>query len=200
MECEHGCFDVKHASKLDNPDRIKELRPHQLLANVAGVAKGMVCIDFGSGTGTFAFPMAKLVGDDGKVYAVDRSAEMLGRIREKNPPANLVLLQREVELTGLDSQIADVCLLAFILHELKKPEPLVVEAFRLLKPGGRLVVVEWKAELDSKGPPKSVRIAKGQIERLFKQVGVNLVEFRDWSKNHYVAVGERFVRQIGEQL
>jgi ubiquinone/menaquinone biosynthesis C-methylase UbiE len=91
--------------------------------------------------------------------------------------------------TGLDSEIADVCLLAFILHEVKESERLMAEAFRLLKPEGKVVVVEWKAELDSPGPPQRVRLTRGRVEQLFKQVGLALVEYIDWSGNHYVAVG-----------
>jgi len=186
-----GCFDVKRASKLDSEGRIKELRLHEFLKDVARVTEGMVCIDFGSGTGTFALPMARCVGDNGKVYAVDSSAEMLGHIRAKNPPLNLVLVQRDVAQTGLDDQIADICLLAFILHEVKQPDNLIAEAFRLLKPGGRLLVVEWKADLESPGPPKSRRITRGQIEQLFGQAGLSLVEYLDWSRNHYVATGSK---------
>ena len=56
-----GIFDINQAHKLDNLGRIKELKPFELLQNVAGVTKSMVCIDFGSGTGTFALPLAVLV-------------------------------------------------------------------------------------------------------------------------------------------
>ena len=186
-----GCFDVNRASKLDSEGRIKELRPYALLKEVAGVTTGMVCIDFGSGTGTFALPLASCVGNEGKVYAVDNSAEMLQRIRAKNPPPNLLLVQRDVGKTGLDSKMADLCLLAFILHEVKRPDRVMAEAFRLLKPGGRVVVVEWKGELDSPGPPQSIRLTRGQIEQLFKQTGLASVDYIDWTRNHYVAIGNR---------
>ena len=187
----NGCFDIRQASKLDKTGRIKELRPYQLLKNVAEVTKDMICIDFGSGTGTFALPMADLVGDKGKVYAVDNSTEMLENIRTKNPPPNLILLQRDVERTALYDQIADLCFLALILHEVKQPENLIAEAFRLLKSEGRLVILEWKADLDSPGPPRKKRISREQIEQLFRQVGLNLVGYMDWSKNHYVAIGKK---------
>ncbi len=186
-----GCFDIKKASKLDSEGRIKELRPYDLLKDVAGVASGMVCIDFGSGTGTFAFPMAQFVGNEGKVYAVDNSTDMLEYIRAKKPPANLVLVQRDVGRTGLDSQIADLCLLAFILHEVKVPDYVINEASRLLKPEGKILVVEWKADLDSPGPPRNRRITKEQLERLFRQAGLSLAEYIDWSGNHYAAIGKK---------
>jgi len=186
-----GCFDVKRAAKLDSEGRLKDLRLDEFLKDVARVTEGMVCIDFGSGTGTFALPLAQYVGNNGKVYAVDSSAEMMGHIQAKNPPPNLILVQRDVANTGLDDQIADICLLAFILHEVKQPESLIAEASRLLKPQGRLLVVEWKAELESPGPPKSRRIARGQIEQLFGHAGLSSIQYLDWSGNHYVAIGSK---------
>jgi ubiquinone/menaquinone biosynthesis C-methylase UbiE len=185
------CFDVKQAAKLDSEGRLKDLRLDEFVKDVARVAEGMVCIDFGSGTGTFALPLAQYAGNSGKVYAVDNSAEMMGHIQAKKPPPNVVLVQRDVTQTGLDDQIADICLLAFILHEVKQPESLVAEAARLLKPQGRLLVVEWKAELESPGPPKSRRITREQIQQLFGQAGLSLVEYRDWSGNHYIAIGSK---------
>lgn len=185
------CFDVKQAAKLDSEGRLKDLRLDEFVKDVARVTDGMVCIDFGSGTGTFALPLAQYAGNSGKVYAVDNNAEMLGHIRAKNPPPNLVLVQRDVAQTELDDQIADLCLSAFILHEVRQPDNLVAEAFRLLKPQGRLLVVEWKAELESPGPPKSRRITREQIEQLFGRAGLSLVEYLDWSINHYVAIGSK---------
>jgi len=154
-----GIFDIKQANKLDNRDRIKELKPLELLRDIAGIKTGYTCVDFGSGTGTFALPMTELVGDEGKVFAIDNSDLMFTHIRAKNPPSNLILINSDVNKTGLSDGIADICLLAFILHEVKTPDHLITETHRLLKPGGRIVIVEWKEDLDSPGPPRRVRIS-----------------------------------------
>ena len=143
----------------------------------------------------FALPMAELVGSKGKVYAVDNSADMLGYIKAKNPPPNLVLVNNDVGQTGLNSHIADVCLLAFILHEVKEPVKLIAEAFRLLKSDGKLVIVEWKADLDAPGPPRKRRISKEQIELMLDQIGLTLESYFNWSQNHYVAVAK--VKEVG---
>ncbi len=63
-------------------------------------------------------------------------------IRAKNPPPNLELVLADVNRTGLPDAIADICLLASILHEVGEPGRLMAEAARLLKPGGRAVVVD----------------------------------------------------------
>jgi ubiquinone/menaquinone biosynthesis C-methylase UbiE len=188
---DEGIFDIKQAHKLDNPGRLKDLRPIELLVKAARITDGNICVDFGSGTGTFALPMAELVGNNGKVYAIDRSIEMLAYIKAKNLPKNVMLIHNNVEKTGLESRIADVCILAFILHEIKEPGNLIAEAFRLLKPHGRLIVVEWKAELDIPGPPRGSRISKEQIMQLFNRNGFTLANYINWSQNHYVALADK---------
>ncbi len=183
-----GHFNIERAPVLDNEERLKELRIDQLLTDVAGINKGMICVDLGCGTGAFSFPMVLQVGEEGVVYAVDDSAEMLDYLRTKNPPPNLRLVHSDAEQTGLDSRIADLCLLAFILHEVKQADTLVAEAFRLLKPEGKLLIVEWKAELVSPGPPRKIRLSKEQVNQLCHQAGFSGFKYSDWSKNHYVAV------------
>jgi ubiquinone/menaquinone biosynthesis C-methylase UbiE len=96
-----------------------------------------------------------------------------------------------VTQTGLDAASADVCLLAFILHELKEPEPLVAESARLLKPGGIAVVVDWRAEKDKPGPPRDVRISKERLAGLFKGASLRLESYTEWTASAYAAVGRR---------
>jgi len=183
-----GIFDVRKAHKLDTPGRVKDLRPVELLRDVAGIADGDTGIDLGSGTGMFTLPMAELVGSRGRVYAIDDSEAMMEHLRSKNPPANITLVKRDVRQTGLNGKIADVCLLAFILHEVTEPVSLITEAFRLLKSGGRLVIVEWKPEFDSPGPPRNKRFSKEQIEQFLSRAGLRMEKHLDWSQNHYVAL------------
>jgi ubiquinone/menaquinone biosynthesis C-methylase UbiE len=183
-----GHFDTKRARFLDSEERIKEMRPYQLLKDTAGVTSGMTCIDLGCGTGTFSFPMLLCVGSEGIVYAIDDSAEMLERIRAKNPPPNLIVVHGDVSRTGLDNEIADFCLLSSILHEVEQPANLLAEAFRLLKPDGKLLLIEWKADLDSPGPPQIRRLSRENVEQLFKQADFQNFQYIDWSQNHYVTL------------
>jgi ubiquinone/menaquinone biosynthesis C-methylase UbiE len=175
-------------SRLENDGRREELKPYEMLRDIGGVREGMTCVDLGCGTGMFAIPMAEIVGMAGKVYGVDDSADLLAYLRGKNPPANLVLVQKDVSETGLDEGIADFCLLAFILHEVKEPEVLIAEAFRLLKPGGRVLVAEWRPDSEnSKGPSKSIRLNEKRIRHIFDDHKMRNYKYQVWSANHYVA-------------
>ena len=186
-----GIFDTKHASMLDADWRVRELQPENLINEIIGIKAGDICVDFGSGTGTFALPMAEVVGKDGRVYAVDNSERMHELINSKNPPPQLIPVRTEVEQTGLDSEIADICFLAFILHEVKEPDRLIAEAYRLLKPSGRTIVLEWRADADMPMPPKHRRISREKIEELFGQAGLPMKDYIERTESHYAAIGEK---------
>ncbi len=186
-----GHFDPKIAPILDSEERIKELRPYELLKDKAGIKPGMTCVDLGSGTGTFTFPLLACAGAEGIVYAVDDSEEMLRRIQSKKPPSNLILIHSDVRRTGLDNGIADFCLLSSILHEVDRPAELLAEAFRLLRPGGRVLNLDWKAELDFPGPTQKRRLSPEKVEQLFRQTGFLHFKYFDWSRNYYVVVGSK---------
>ena len=133
--------------------------------------------------------MADAAGDKGRVYAVDNSDRMFEMIASKNPPPQLLTVRADVMQTGLDDNLADVCLLAFILHEVSGQDSLIAEACRLAKPGGRIVVLEWRADADMPMPPKHRRITRDRIEQLFVQAGIGLSDFVERTAAHYVAVG-----------
>ena len=182
-------FDTKMVSRLENESRIEELKPYDLLRNVAGVSEGMTCVDLGCGTGVFTIPMAEIAGKSGKVYGVDNSAELLEHLRRKKPPANIILINSDVRETGLESGIADFCLLAFILHEVKDPEVLVAEAHRLLKSDGKIIAVDWRADAEGKGPPVSIRLKRTRVQQIFKSCHFKVFQYQDWSVNHYAITG-----------
>jgi len=182
-------FDTSKAARLDNEGRIKELRIQELLRDVGKIKGGTVAVDLGCGTGAFALRLAPLLGTKGKVYAVDDSADMLNILKSRNPPPNLVTKKADFTSTGLESEIADFCLAAFILHETKEKQRLLDEAFRLLKPGGRLLAVEWRAELDSPGPSQKIRVSAEIMEALFAKAGFKGFKSSNWTEKHYYGVG-----------
>ncbi len=190
MERETGRFDTSRSQRLNNPGRIQELQPERVIYEIAGVKPGMTGVDFGSGTGIFSLPMAEAVGAEGTVYAVDNSPEMLAWIRHLNPPRQLKMIQAEVTDTGLPDNCADVCVCAFILHEVDDPGHVIAEVQRVLKPGGKVVVIEWNMTVD-KGPPKAVRVSREKVVQLFNKAGLEFGEYREWSVNHSLMTGRR---------
>lgn len=178
-------FDVSRASKMDSEGRIEELRIPELLREIGHIRPGMVCVDLGCGTGTFSVPMSTMVGYDGRVFAVDGSSIMLDKLKAKNPAANISLVEKDFMDTGLTSGTSDFCLAAFVLHETNNPQALIDEASRLLKPGGRLLVLEWRPELEAPGPPKKIRISVERLAEIMRHAGFQKITCQNWTEKHY---------------
>lgn len=175
---------------LGSEGRQKWLRVDDLIKE-AGISRGMTCVDLGCGAGTLSFPLLLSVGEEGKVYAVDSDERMIEHIRTKNPPANLVPVKSDAARTDLEDRTADICFMVLLLHEVEQPDSVMAEAFRLLKPGGGALVLEWRVDLDIPHPPVDERINREQIERLFEQAGFSGFEYTDWSRSHYIATGSK---------
>ncbi|ADJ25631.1 Methyltransferase type 11 [Dehalogenimonas lykanthroporepellens BL-DC-9] len=188
---EEHAFPARMAERLDNPGRLAELRIPELLCDIGGVEAGMTCIDLGAGTGTFTRPLGVLVGSAGRVYAVDASPELLELLKAKKPPEQVTVVTADFTATGLDTGIADFCLTAFVLHETRALEALLKEAFRLLKTDGRLLVVEWRAELEAPGPPKNIRMTPERLGDLLAEAGFTGFAWQNWTEKHYFATAEK---------
>jgi ubiquinone/menaquinone biosynthesis C-methylase UbiE len=187
-----GHFHTRAPSRLQREDRVRELRPAELLKTYGHLQKGMTCLDLGCGTGLFSLEMAKIAGDNGLVLAIDDSQKMLDYFKKGNPPANIGLVKGDVRHTPVKSGVGDFCLMALILHEITEHKELIMEANRLLKPGGEIIIVEWKANLRSPGPPKNRRIAIDYLRELLSD-NSQFVEFmhEDWSYHHYVVTAAK---------
>ena len=177
--------DPKNRARILGSGRRAEwLRVDEIIEK-AGVSQGMTCVDLGCGAGTLSLPLAEKVGSTGKIYAVDTNPDVLEVIQEKNPPANLVTLQKSAADTGLNASIADCCFMILLLHEVP-PEGVLTEAYRLLKTEGKAVILEWRMDFDSPRPPRNERIDRDRMEQLFTGAGFASFEFTEWSDSHYV--------------
>lgn len=156
---------------------------------MAAIAPGTVCIDLGCGNGSFALPLLKLVGEKGVVYAIDVSEKKLKQLRAKKPPANLKLILADGARSGLHSSIADLCLTAFTLHELEEPHLMIEEAFRLLKAGGRILVVEWR---ETPPNPAQNPLKQEQARSLLQEAGFFDVITLAQEARHYVMLGRKY--------
>ena len=148
-------FDPKHAHKLENPDRLVELPPSKL-AELLRLTGAETVVDFGAGTGMFSIPLAAAV-PHGRVYAVDEQDELLDRLRAKleAQPAvvNVVPVASADGRAPLDDGAAERMLIVNVLHHVEDDPRALPEIFRLLAPGGLLVVAEFARMDRPVGPP-----------------------------------------------
>jgi precorrin-6B methylase 2 len=133
---------------LERPERVKEEEPAKLIKALE-LKPGLVVADVGAGSGYHAFLMAPLVGDNGKVIASDIQQEMLDLITEKAKKLKVTNVET-VKGTETDPKLpvnsVDLILLVDVYHEFSFPFEMTEKMVAALKPGGRLVFVEFKLE------------------------------------------------------
>jgi ubiquinone/menaquinone biosynthesis C-methylase UbiE len=155
-------FSAENYERLEKDERYTLVQPEQTLRQ-CGLQQGMTLIDIGAGTGFFSRAASKIVGDQGAVYAADISIDMLSAFRKYGVPENTHLVPTTEFEVPLAMGIADIVLFAFVLHECADIPRILAEAGRLLKPGGRIVAIEWKKQTEQQGPPAGERLSPQEL-------------------------------------
>ncbi|MHB8520108.1 MAG: class I SAM-dependent methyltransferase [Limisphaerales bacterium] len=155
------------ASWLERPERAEEERPDLLLEDLA-LRPGEVAADIGAGTGYLTRRMARQVGDTGRVYAVDIQPEMLDLLA-KNMTEQKINNVKTVLGTITDPKLpprsVDLVVMVDVYHEFSNPHEMMTNICRALKPGGRVVFVEYRAE-DPAVPIKLVhKMSEAQVRK-----------------------------------
>lgn len=136
------------AGWLERPEREQEEEPRKLL-KLLDVEAGQTVADVGAGSGYHALQLAPLVGDRGQVLAVDIQQEMLDLIDAKcrrQKIANVKTILGTETDPKLPKENCDLILLVDVYHEFSHPYEMTAAMVPALKPGGRLVLVEFKPD------------------------------------------------------
>ena len=136
------------ADWLVRPERETEEQPEKALDELK-LKRGDVVADIGAGGGYMSLRMAKRVGPTGKVYANDLQPQMLDLLRQnaaKAGLANIVTVLGEVNDPKLPANTMEMVLLVDVYHEFSQPQAMLRKIRETLKPDGRLVLLEYRAE------------------------------------------------------
>ncbi len=180
------------AAWLEREGREREERP-EVLIEALGLAPDAVVTDLGAGTGYFTFRIARRV-PRGRVYAVDIQPEML-RILEDRMEAegvgNVAPILGSERGPGLRPQSTDLTLLVDAYHEFSHPREMLDAVFASTRPGGRLVLVEYRAE-DPDVPIKRLhKMTEAQARLEAEAAGFRFVENIDVLPQQHLLVFER---------
>jgi len=135
------------AEWLERPTRIEEERPDQVVEQMK-LKPADVVADVGAGTGYFSFRISRVVRQ-GKVFAVDIQPEMLAVIEKRKEQLkvdNVVALRGSETDANLPENSVDVALLVDVYHEFSFPREMMLSVVKALKPGGRVVQIEYRGE------------------------------------------------------
>lgn len=150
-----------HAAKLHDGDRVA---------------------DFGAGSGFFTRAAARLVGGKGVVWAVDAHQEMLPRLRNHAAEEGLInveVVHGNVEKdkgSHLPSENFDLVIVANMLFAAEHKDAVIREAKRVLKIGGRLLLIDWKDSFDGMGPHKDHLVTEDHARTLVELGGFTYLQ------------------------
>ena len=155
------------AQWLEREEREQEERGDLLLRELA-LKPGMTVMDVGAGTGYYSRRIATMVGPTGTVFAIDVQPEMvqmLTAIAKRPEFANIKPILGSEKSVALSVGVADVAIIVDVYHELEFPSEMLASISRALRPGGRVVFVEYRAE-DPRVPIKALhKMSEAQIRR-----------------------------------
>ena len=165
-----GVMGWQGAAWLEREEREREERGDLLLREL-GLRPGMAVADVGAGTGYYARRIAPRVGtgdEGGVVYAVDVQPEMIKMLDDLAKKANLSNIKpvlSTVDNVNLPAASIDLAIMVDVYHELEFPFEVMESLVRALKPGGRVVYVEYRAE-DPKVPIKTLhKMSEAQVKK-----------------------------------
>ncbi|MDQ2741502.1 MAG: class I SAM-dependent methyltransferase [Chloroflexota bacterium] len=194
MQREGWRFPPERRHVLMDEDRRRWLGPERILSEAA-VQPGETVVDLGAGTGFWTEPLSEMVASEGKVYAADIEPVMLEDlqtlIRDRGLE-NVEIVQSDELSVPLDSGIADLVVLGFVLHEPAEPDLFLQEVIRLLKPEGRLLVAEWQQRPTEGGPPLEYRISAEEAHALLGAAGFSVEEMVSPTEDIYLLLARPF--------
>ena len=185
-------FDPKLLDRLKDPARLESQNPEAIWSIVGG-GELRVIVDVGAGLGFFAIPFGRHM-PQGKVIACDISDEMLEHLRGILAQEGVGNVEprksAEVTLPVGDSE-ADLVFMANLHHEFDHPEQSLAEARRVLRPGGRLAVMDWKPAESPTGPPMHIRIPEATVRAQLEAAGFKDVQSSPILPYHYLLTATR---------
>ena len=184
-------FHHHHAHKLDDPDRERLLPSAGVVARL-DLRPGLHVADVGAGTAYFALPIARAVVPGGRVFAVDMQPEMLEHLRGKLTDEPIALVHGSADATTLAGASVDLVFLANVWHEIDDRPAALAEAKRVLRPGGRVAIVDWNpvdaSETDPPGPPAAHRLPAAQAVSDLRAAGLAASDPQAVGPHHYMVI------------
>lgn len=179
-----------HADWLTRPEREEEEHPDRLVAALR-IPRGSTVIDFGAGVGYFTWRLARRVGPEGRVLAVDIQPQMLDMLSanlQKRGIRNVETILSTNEDSGLPPNTAELVLLVDVYHELAYPARTMGEIREALKPEGRLVVVEYRKEEAWIPIHPLHKMTAREVRDEIEPMGFDFVELLDFLPRQHVVI------------
>lgn len=181
-------FDFRH---LVSDARREWQNPEEILDQI-GIEKGMTVADLGCGPGFFTLPIARKIGPEGLVYAIDRDNDASEYLRKTVEGENAVgksirIINSDVSNTEIPKGSVDVSFFANVLHDIENTGKFIAEIRRISKKDALIVDIDWEkpGKRDVRGPPEEIRISEADAEKIFEKEEFVLLKKINAGPHHY---------------
>ncbi len=153
--------------------------------------------DFGCGNGYFSLPLAQALEGDGKVYSLDVLPSALEAVNSKAKMERVLNIQiKRVNLenkrgSSLEDESVDFVVIKDMLFQNKNKNNIVKEAYRVLRKGGRILLVEWNNHRESFGPEMFLRIPENEAVKFLQEEGFSELTRISAGEFHYAIVAKK---------
>lgn len=155
-----------------------------------GIEPGMKIADFGAGSGAYVNLIAKALLKSGTVYAIDIQKDLLRRIKNEanaHHLTNVEVIWGDVEEEGGSklASVLDIVLISNLLFQVRDKDGVLIEAARALRPGGRVIIIDWSESFGGLGPTEEMVVSKEKAYEHARKAGLTFVREFPAGAHHY---------------
>lgn len=178
---------------MNAPQNLNFVDPAAVVGRLS-VEPGSHVADFGCGSGYFSFEFARRAGAEGAVYALDVLPSALEAVASRAKTLGLSnVLTKRVNLeneqgSGLGTASMDWVIMKDVLLQNQKKDVMLREAARILKPGGRALIMEWNPDESLVGPEKNLRVKPETLRQLIAEAGLSVESELNVGGFHYAFI------------
>lgn len=190
MACKHKCNGQNRHKKGKSSFWMQD---PELVFSELNLKEGDCILDLGCGPGDYSIRASQLIGDSGVVHALDRNHDAIVDLRDRIVSVGSKNIKAEVcDISGplpVKDRSVDICFISTVLHSLNLSDiekTLFCEIQRVLKPDGRVAIIECKKEVQPFGPPIDMRISPEELERTITKYGFEKTTLSDLGYNYLI--------------
>lgn len=172
------------------------IKPSETLTALQ-ITPGQKIVDFGCGTGEYVFEASDRAAGSGMVYAVDVHKDILVSLEKKAQVtglSNIITIWADIEKensTELGESTVDAVIFSNVLFSLENKTTAIIEAHRILKQKGKVLVVDWKDSFSNMGPSNAHLVSPEDVLNLFASAGFKELQEVPAGDHHYAYIFQK---------
>lgn len=190
----HEVFNPAYLPYLESGRRDTWQKPDEVIAALA-LAPGAVVADIGAGGGYFTERLARAVGPEGHVYATDVQDAMIDALEERARQrglSNVTVVRADFDDPGLPRACCDLVFFSSVYKEIDARVTYMEKVAVLLRPAGRVAILEFRPGVRGAGPPQQMRLSRAQVVEELEAAGFHRIESHDFlPREHFTIFAQR---------